>query len=91
MQARACECVMGGSLDTMCQNTIAFVSKTDRMVIWTNFRPNLNKLTKNMIDQCLEFSFVNSIFSKESQVEIRWKLTQVHVAYFDPLMTRFQD
>ena len=56
MQARACECVMGGSLDTMCQNTIAFVSKTDRMVIWTNFCPNLSKLTKNMIDQCLEFS-----------------------------------
>ena len=91
MQARACECVMGGSLDTMCQTTIAFVSKN-----WPH-----GHLDKNFVQiwaiwpKTWSISgiwfFVNSNFSKNSQFEISWKLTWVHVVYFGPPMTRFQD
>jgi len=57
MQARACECVMGGSLDTMCQNTIAFVSRTDHMVIWTKISSKFEQFDQKH-DQYLGFDFL---------------------------------
>ena len=55
-QARACECVMGVSLDTMCQNTIVFASKTDRMVIWTKLSSKFGQFDQKYL-QYLEFEF----------------------------------
>ena len=57
MQARACECMMGGSLDTMCQNTIAFASKTDRMAIWTKILSKFGQFDQKH-DQYLGFDFL---------------------------------
>ena len=57
MQARACECVMGGFLDTMCQNTIAFASKTDHMAIWTKIPSKFEKFDQKH-DQYLGFHFL---------------------------------
>ena len=66
MQARACECVMGGSLDTMCQATIAFASKTDHMAIWTKILSKFEQFDQKH-DQYLGFDFfVNSNSQKFS-------------------------
>ena len=68
MQARACEGVMGGFLDTMCQNIIVFASKTDRMVIWTKLSSKLEQINqkhdRSMFGiQFCQFDFLERISS----------------------------